>query len=152
MNIRLFLAMNDEQGQNTKKVRRIEAFVNPPKNGILYEPLYTLEPTFTEDDNGVCFCDIWNGAMRLKLSRKTFPIKDCHEWAGNMLTNSVVVSNEVHSEIFEYLKSMIVKVKEPLSGGYKMMKKWQVIDCLDEWQMQWDADLTNIGAYLDQGT
>lgn len=151
MTVRLFLAMNDEQGYNTKKVRRIEAFVNPPKNGILYEQLYTLEPMFIEHDNGVCFCDIWNGCMKLKLSHKTFPIKDCKEWAGNMLTNSVIVSDEVHVQIFEYLKSMVTKVKQPLSGGYKMVKKWQMDDCLDEWLKEWNVE-DNIGALIDQGT
>ena len=151
MRVRLFLAMNDNGGYPLGKVRRIEVFVNPPKNGILYEPLYTLEPAFLEYDNGVCVCEIWNGAMQLKLSRKVFNILDYTKNAGNITTNSVTVTDDVHASIFRYLRSMYCKAKDKMSGAYTMKRKWQIDDCLDEWLKEWNTE-DNIGALIDQGT
>ena len=66
--IKIHLAMNDNNGRSLGKVSQIQAYNED-------EHLYTLEPNFVEDMNGVCVCKIYNGVMELALGHKCFPIK-----------------------------------------------------------------------------
>lgn len=139
MLIRLDLAMNDEQGYPTGKARMIHAYEYHKdrignRNG---EMLYTLEPYFYDDS---IHCEIWNGAMQLKLSRKVFPILSYRFNVGNQFWNNIVVDNGTHALIFQYLKTM--KYKNRKTG--KEYPKWQIDDCLDEWLQNWNTNLNDV--------
>jgi hypothetical protein len=116
--------MNNDFGYSVDKVRRIEASKGD-------EQLYTLDPLFSEEY--VCVCKIIHeGLQRLQLGRRFFYTYGYKAWAGNTLTNSVLVTDSDHEKIFEYLKSMTYK------EAYQIWHKWQMIDGLDEWWERWD--------------
>jgi hypothetical protein len=93
--------------------------------------------------------------MQLKLSRKVFPILSYQKDAGYIpvyvTTNAILVTDDVHASIFRYLRSMMCKAKDKISGAYTMKKKWQIEDCLDEWLKAWNTE-DNIGVWIDQDT
>ncbi|MFA5037924.1 MAG: hypothetical protein WC479_12205 [Candidatus Izemoplasmatales bacterium] len=145
MSVTLYLTMQDTGGYPLGKVRRIEAELN----GRLH--LYLLEPAFIEYDYGVCICEIWNGAMQLRLSHKVFKIRSYRKNATGLATNAVTVTDDVHADIFRYLRGMVCRAKDKLSGGYTIKQKWAMDDCLDEWLKAWQ-EKDNISILIDQGT
>lgn len=138
MNVRLCLAMNDDNGYSIGKVRRIEAYVN-------YEHAYTLEPTCDRD---VCTCEIFTGSNQLHLGKFIFPVIGYRTQVGNYFWNDVEVTDEIHAKIFEVLKDMQYKPTKNINT--KPYPKWRMTEGLDSWMKRWDIGL--IGVWIDQGT
>lgn len=119
------------------KVTRIEAY-NYVDSKVEIPYLYCLEPRFVEEQGGVCCFEIWNGAMRVKIGRSNFPIKDFHSHL--FKAYRVMVDDHVHALIFEYLKNMEYKPRN-LKVWLGNHRKWDM-DCgLDEWVKAWGVGL-----------
>lgn len=148
MNVRLCLAMNDDNGYSIGKVRQIEAYVNN-------EHAYTLEPTC--DVRDVCTCEIFTGSNQLHLGKFIFPLIGYRTQVGNYYWNDVEVTDKIHAKIFEVLKDMQYKprkgamyLSKDRNGLVGSLPKWRMTEGLDLWIKRWDTGL--IGVWIDQGT
>lgn len=140
MNVRLCLAMNDDNGYSIGKVRQIEAYVNN-------EHAYALEPTC--DVRDVCTCEIFTGSNQLHLGKFIFPLVSYQTQSfRNIFWNEVIVTDEIHAKIFERLKDMQYKPTKHINT--KPYPKWRMTDGLDAWIKRWNTGL--IGVWIDQGT
>lgn len=145
MNVRLCLAMNNDNGYSIGKVRQIEAYVNN-------EHAYTLEPTC--DVRDVCLCEIFTGSNQLRLSRFIFPVIGYRTHVGNYCWNDVEITDEIHAKIVEVLKNMQYKprkgamyLSKDRNGLVGSLPKWQMSEGLDLWIKRWDTGL--IGVWID---
>ena len=110
-----------EDGEPGAGLTKIE--FHPP--GAAGDACLSLETQFSGSDFGlspVCTCSYANG--RLRLGRRTFPVRGYQTWAGNWCWDMAHVDPAVANAILRHVRSLAVKGRPSLRPDQGWEELW----------------------------
>ena len=110
----------------------IHLCVNDPNNGNSTERLYAiqfddvlkLESAFIPDPNVVCRLISHGPDMRIRIGRKTFPIKKYSYWVGNWCWDAVWVDDKTATEILAHIQGLKLHGRQKFKPEEDMTEIW----------------------------
>lgn len=107
--------------------------LNDPNNGnstgqlfaIQFADLLKLESNFIPDPNVVCRPVAHGQEMRIRIGRKTFPIRSHEFWVGNWCWDAIDVSNDVATQILAHVQSLTLHDRRKFSPDEGLTELWK---------------------------
>ncbi len=111
----------------------IHLCLNDPSNGnstgqlfaIEFDDLLKLESNFIPDPNVVCRMSSRGQEMRIRIGRKTFPIKSYSFWVGNWCWDAIDVTDEIATQIMAHVQSLTLHGRHKFSPDTGLTVLWE---------------------------